>query len=534
MAQLPLLIVGAGPTGLTMALECIRHGIDFRIVDKSEAASTQSKALAIWTGTLESLSPIGITPDILGRGLQVKAFKFADRGNVLASFDCAEGVDSLFPQPRILPQNDTEALLLEHLTAKGRSVERGVQLIDLKEAADHVAATLTHPDGAEEIAEFSYMAGCDGARSACRHLLNVDFPGSTEAQTFLLFDGEIEGHDEEPEFMASWSGDGSVASFPVRTGTWRIICQRENADDLSEPRLEEIQAMVERHGPPGWKLKNPLWLSTFRIHERLAANFRVGRVFLVGDAAHIHSPAGGQGMNTGIQDACNLSWKIAAALKSGATNVESHLDSYELERRPVAEGVLKGASDKLHFGLAHGLLARIIKDIAVTTVMQSAVFRRHMAFELSELGVHYAENALILADAWSYSDGGFAPGSRPRSAVVRTADGQPIDLWEKWMHAGHTLMIFSGPDLDAAVDTIQLAREAAGEGPLILTIWHGASVPQDWEEGEILLDPDGSAHQRFGMRGAGWYWIRPDLYVAARSQPVCLETLQVALNRFKS
>ncbi len=532
-----ILIVGAGPTGLMLALECQRFGLSFALVEKRLQPSEHSKALGIWSGTLEALAPLGLTEMFLSQGLRIEAARFADRGHELARFDAAEGVDSLYPHPIILPQNETESLLNTALEARGGRMERGLELIDLRQEPQGITATLKGTDGTLSTRTCRYLVGCDGSRSAARNLAGVEFPGRTEPATFLLYDGPIEGHPGFPEMMACWSGEGAILAFPIKPGLYRLICQRERGEDLSPPTREELQEQVDRNGPPGWKLGEPLWVSAFRISERIADRFTQGRVVLCGDAAHIHSPAGGQGMNTGMQDAANLGWKLSELIRLKATPPDHWLDSYQAERHPVAESVVRGASDKLRFGLAQGLLARVIKDLAVSTVFQSAAFRKHLALELSELGVQYQESPLLAADAWAYSNGGFPPGTRVRNATVTNLAGETHPLWDDFLHPGFTLLFFSGEEAAEAATLWEalcgtLAQEAPGAPIRTLAIWQASGSADRVASASIRFDPSGVVHRRFGVHGAGWYWIRPDLYVGARSCPVCLETLRSVLHLY--
>jgi len=529
-----ILIVGAGPTGLMCALECQRHGLDFAIIERRPGPSEHSKALGIWSGTLEALSPHGLTQRFLDSAVKLKAVRFADRGNVLAKFDSSEGVDSLYPTPIILPQNETETLLIEKLEAAGGRVERELELVYLEQDDEQVTATLKDRDGNETTRTCRFLVGCDGSRSATRNLAGIEFPGHTEAATFLLYDGPIEGHHLEHELMACWSGEGAVLVLPIKPGLYRLICQRERGEDLSPPNREELQEQVDHNAPKGWKLGEPVWTSAFRISERIAEQFREKRVFLCGDAAHIHSPAGGQGMNTGMQDAVNLVWKLA--MLSKVKEPERWLESYHTERQPVARATMKGAADKLHFGLAQGLLARVIKDLAVSTVFQSASFRKHLAFELSELGIFYQESPLIAEDAWGYSPGGFHPGIRVRSTPVQRPDGGTEELWEAFMHSDFTLTFFSGANESNAselwVRLLEALKECPDAGLRAVAIWQQDQVPEGVPGDRHYLDPQGSAHTRFGMHGSGWYLVRPDQYVGARSSPVCFDTLSSVLHLY--
>jgi len=333
-----VLIVGAGPTGLSLAITLRRHGIAVRIIDRAAQPTNVSKALALWSASLEALQGMGVVDHFVREGRRLNALCVGEGDRRLATLAVGEGIDSAFPFPLLLPQSRTEALLAARLAELGCAIERNVELVNLAQDGSGVTATLRHADGRSETVTTRYLAGCDGARSAVRQALDIAFEGYTEPQTFLLADVKIDGGDlDHRSIYLWWHNGGTIAMFPFGEEVWRVFAMRgADSPKGEEPAtLDEVQHCVDHYGPHGLKLRDPSWLSIFRINERLAAHYRVGRCFIAGDAAHIHSPAGGQGMNTGIQDAVNLGWKLAYALK-GVGNRELLLESYQAERRPIA------------------------------------------------------------------------------------------------------------------------------------------------------------------------------------------------------
>jgi len=329
-----VLIVGAGPVGLTLAAECRRHGVSFRIIDKAPGHSVHSKALAIWSGTLEHLAATGLAEVFLEASRPIRKMVMQDMGHRIAEIPVSEGLDSLFPSPVILPQSSTEQLLLGHLQKQGVEVERNVECVDLRPDADGVTCHLQRLNGTAETVTVGWLAGCDGARSIARHNLPVDFTGVTEEVGFILADAKLVDGPAEDSIVLSNGPHGAVLVFPVKPGIWRFFALRENSDDRSQPTLDEIQWHVDSAGLSHLRLFDPEWLSYFAVNERVASRNRVGRIFLLGDASHIHSPAGGQGMNTGMQDAFNLGWKLKR-LASGQGNAETIAESYFTERHPL-------------------------------------------------------------------------------------------------------------------------------------------------------------------------------------------------------
>ena len=495
-----VLIVGAGPTGLSLAITLRRYGISVRIIDRSLQPTAVSKALAIWSGSLEALQGMGVIDDFLAAGKRLNALCVGDGSRELARIAVGDGIDSPFPFPLLLPQSETERLLAARLAALGVMVERGVELTGLAQDADGVTATLRRADGGMEEARVDYLVGCDGARSTVRHALGIEFEGYTEPQTFLLVDASIDGGDlSHDNIYIWWNSGGSVALFPFAGETWRMFAVR-GGDSDAEAELDELQKHAERFGPPGIRLRDPSWLSTFRINERLAARYREGRCFLAGDAAHIHSPAGGQGMNTGIQDAVNLGWKLAYVLH-GAGDPDLLLESYEPERRAIAHDVVAAAAQKLHLAFNNSTAARIVKDIAVTVFGNLRPVQKMLQTELSETEIVYRDGPLVALGEPSRHARRTDVGARARDAVFLDADTrEERPLWPLISGLHHTLLIFD--DMGSPIDKTAVTK-GIGDRLTVLRV-----TPD--------RDPEGKVRDRFNQRGSGWILIRPDQVVAAR------------------
>ena len=530
MNDTEVLIVGAGPVGVTLALECLRRGLRCRIIDKRTEPSDKSKALAIWSAAQEALSQLGVIDEFRARALHPRAVNIVSNRRSLARIPSGLGVESPYPEMLLLPQCDTESILAQRLQALGGQIERGVEFESLEQDSDGVVVKLRHPD--EQIEEVScrYVAGCDGAHSAVRHALSASFEGDALPQCFVLCDAEISGSSLTPnEAVACWSSRGFIAFFPIRGRVWRVIAMRGRADGTANPTLSEMQEHVSEKGPGGLTLSNPSWLACFRISERKVEQFTHGRVLLAGDAAHIHSPTGGQGMNTGLQDAVNLGWKLEAVLRHGL-DAHKFLTSYHEERSPVAEQVVKESGELIRASMISNPLARLLRNNAVWLAGRSKKVLTKMSVGFSGLAIQYPSSALIRPDAhWleDYLSLGFQPGMRMRDATVLTPQGAKVSLLAKLDGKSWHLLLFSGrrPNYRdvSLLDSVEAEAASLPEWVRTTVIWCARdSIPgKDW-----LRDENGAAHRRFGVELTAAYLIRPDGFVALRLQPVNFELIK--------
>ena len=362
MSEPKVLVVGAGPTGLVLALWLARRGIAIRIIDKIAEPGTTSRALAIQARTLEFYRQLGVADDVVARGLPFHAVNLWDWGRPIGRADFGVIGAGLTPFPHILifPQDQHERLLIEHLRRAGVEVERPAELLGFDADGDAVVARIKHANGTVESCRASYLAGCDGARSMVREGLGVGFPGGTYDRVFYVADAQVHGPIANHELHVALDDADFFAAFPLKgEGAVRLIgtVRRESEaeerqltwDDVSRRAVQRMAITAERIN----------WFSTYRVHHRVAKQFRRGRVFLVGDAAHVHSPVGGQGMNTGIGDAVNLAWKLAEAVADpGAAAV---LDSYEPERMAFALKLVASTDRAFTFVTRDGAIARFVR-----------------------------------------------------------------------------------------------------------------------------------------------------------------------------
>jgi 2-polyprenyl-6-methoxyphenol hydroxylase-like FAD-dependent oxidoreductase len=397
--HVPVLIVGAGPTGLVLALVLTRLGVRVRVVDKAAGPGTTSRALAVQARTLEFYRQLELADTVVERGRILEAANLWVKGKKVAHIPFGEigKGQSPFPFLLIYPQDEHEKLLIERLQSMGVTVERRTELLGFEDRGDHVVTRLKGSDGAEESCEAEYIAGCDGAHSVVREKLHTEFSGGTYARLFYVADVEASGPAIDGELHIALDDADFIALFPLKgPGRARFIGtvqpeQEQQSDslgwrDVSTSALSRMKLDVTRVN----------WFSTYRVHHRVAGLFGKGRSFILGDAAHIHSPVGGQGMNTGIGDAMNLGWKLAGVLRNGAP--ASLLDSYEAERIPFARNLVATTDRAFVVASSEGAIASFVRANVVpglaSTLFGSTAMRRFIFRTVSQTGINYHDSKL--------------------------------------------------------------------------------------------------------------------------------------------
>ena len=335
-----VLVVGAGPVGLTAACQLARLGVPVRVVEALEQPTTESRAVAVHARSMEMLAALGVLPRLEARGRRVPAVAVLDgrTGATRLRID-ATGVPSRHPYVLDVPQPDTEALLAERAAELGVVVERGIRLTALIQDADGVDVTLRSPAG-DETARVGWVVGADGGHSTTRTLAGTKLEGSFHGQHFAMADVDVDTTWPPDAIRMFQHPDGMGMLFPLEGDRARIMFFVDPpAPDAGDPTLEQIQALADTRMAGDVEVRNPRWLTYFEIHHAQVPRYRFGRVLLAGDAAHIHSPAGAQGMNTGVQDAANLAWKLALVARGRAGS--DLLDTYNDERHPVGAAVVR-------------------------------------------------------------------------------------------------------------------------------------------------------------------------------------------------
>jgi 2-polyprenyl-6-methoxyphenol hydroxylase-like FAD-dependent oxidoreductase len=529
MNSVDVLVVGAGPTGLTLALQLAGFGIDVRIVDRGADRVHESRALAIQARTLEVLAGSRVTDELVEYGNKTVRLRIhaGRRETGVPLFDLGLP-DTAYPYLLFLSQAETERILDEHLTAAGVRVERRVELVDLTDdaLAEAAVATLRHPDGSDEPVSVRYVVGCDGAHSTVRRLAGIGFTGGAYPQTFVLADLEADG--VAPGAAHAFLSDaGMLFFFPLQhPASWRILAMRPPTDPTppdAPVALDEVQTLTDAYTAGTVQLRDPVWLTNFRLHHRAATRYRAGRVFLAGDAAHIHSPAGAQGMNTGVQDAVNLAWKLAHALR-GVTD-PALLDSYHTERAPVGRTVLRFSDRAFTVATSTNPIVRTLRTrlapMLIPLVLKPRTVRAYGFQILAQLAIRYRHSPLSLDGPHPPRRGPKAGDRLPDTPTVH--NGQPTTLHRLVAAPGWHLLLCGPAHAWAATDVTSLAQRHAA----ILTVHH--LTPPDTGG----PDGGGSALHHLGLTptDTAQYLIRPDGYVGYRAGGTDLTALTGYLNR---
>lgn len=525
--KVDVLISGAGPVGLMMAQELRRFDLTVRIIDKMAEPSDKSRALVLWSRSLEvfARSDRQLLQDALAVGLQAHGSNIWADGKRLAHLDLDE-VPSPYRYALMIPQNETERLLTECLARRGTRVERSTELVRFEQTGDLVSAVLRKPDGSEETVEASWLMGCDGAHSTTRHCLGIPFEGQAEQSDWVLGDLTVHGPVPQDEVSIYWSQQGVLAMFPIGgQGRMRVIADRgvaQGVEKPEEPTLEELQLVIDARGPADVKVSDPNWLAGFRVHERMVNEYRHGRVLLAGDAAHIHSPAGGQGMNTGIQDAFNLAWKLALVHQGQAPG--SLLDTYSLERHAVGQRVLKNAEAMTRAATLRHPVAQYLRNKLASFLTSQEIVQHRMTAQLSAIDINYRKSPLSQEHkkdltVFTPLNPGVRPGDRVPDGELVTTEGSETHLFDLLSGNSSHLLMFSGlnPTEPSEDWLTTIEREVKSRWPeKIHVIRIGPGAYHDREQ---------ALHRAFAASNETLYWIRPDLYVGFRSQPADLRSL---------
>ncbi len=441
MNPVDVLIIGAGPTGLTLAIECMRYGLSCRIIDQAEGLSIYSKAIAIQARTLEIFQRIGIHELFLASGIQIKGanIHFSHKNCIYLNL---QDIPSPFSYVLSLEQSKTEQILINYLRELGCAVEHSTCFISYEEKEGFIFAQTN-----KDVIQAKYLIGCDGSHSHVRHILGCAFQGKTFTDIFSLADVEIAWNRPHNELQTFLGTEEVMAAFPLpEKNRFRLVFRlnrflnhkrynnsREDgtvrSDEIALPTLLEIEQLLAFHTQENVSLSNPRWIANFHINSRLSNRYRKNNVFLAGDAAHVYSPVGGQGMNTGIQDAFNLAWKIAYTHQKVIKS--SLLDTYEKERHNLGKLLLKGTERASIFITVHSRALRAILNYLLSFFISFKTVQKKILSALSEVNIRYlykrAPNFIVLHEGKKYDFFTLAEKSKDFHLLLFNIEKPPID-----------------------------------------------------------------------------------------------------------
>ena len=534
MEHVSILIIGAGPTGLTAATLLARYGVSFRIIDQKSGPTDQSRALGVQARTLELWDKLGMADKAIDAGQRLRAMYLLTKRSVARGagkpfLTLSRDGNNLTPYPFLLvyEQNKTEHMLLDDLNrhnVKDRAgcVEWNTAIVALTQDTAAVTVTLQHANGEQEVVQADWLVAADGAHSFVRRSLELDFEGSTYAETLFLADVDLEWSLPRDVFYAELLRHGVLAFFPMRgdsynANQYRIIGSvPPEIPDAQQISREDVQQLLNRHSAARGHISNMRWSSIYRIHRRMTEKFRVGRIFLAGDAAHIHSPAGGQGMNTGIQDSWNLIWKLALVAR-GAAKADL-LDSYEPERMPVARVVLNGSDRGFSFAASTNYFVHLLRKLLVPLLSNFTGHRllgtRIFRF-VSQTWIGYGDSPVVAgADTASAAQ----PGDRTPHAVFDTGPHQGHSIFELLRGVEHHLLLFPGER--TAADAIRSQLEALLQSYAIPIQLHCIAAAQP------------SLYAAYAVAEPSILLVRPDGHIAWRGALEQLQEFQEYLDQW--
>ncbi len=501
-----VLVVGAGPAGLTLAADLLRRGVAVRLVDRAAAPSPTSRATSLTPRTLEVFDDLGIAGPMLDTGIRITDTEAYQGSELTFRLSFPESDLTRFPFLLNNSQAQTELVLTELVERLGGHVERERSLAGFRQERDAVVARVDGPDGSEEI-RASWLVGADGGRSTVRRTLGIPFrgPGDTAGETIVLGDVLVDW-DRPADRLYSWfNSDGALLAFPfTEPGRWRItaaLSPEEEADGrFVEDSLDGFTALYRRRtGDARTRLADMTGFSVYRVNQRVVDQYRRGRVLLAGDAAHVHTPAGGLGMNTGIQDAYSLGWRLGLAVRGAGDEI---VDGYERERRPVAQALLAntGGLQRL-YGIRNRSVQRA-RDAALGALLDLGPLRRAFFARAGQLDITYRTARRL---PWP---GGVREGDRaPDGPALLRPQDEPTFLHDHLRGTGPTLLLFDGsrgadgpaPAAAPGVRTVRIVRDPAAAAPA--------------GPGTTLLDDAGTLHRRYGATSATAVVVRPDGHI---------------------
>lgn len=515
------MIVGAGPTGLMMACSLARLGIEFRIIDKKSKRTAASNAIWIQTLTIELFDRMGIAKQFIKAGQPCLAINFYIDGKYLSQLPLNE-IDSIYPFILMLPQSETERILEEDLNTFHHFVERSLELIEIEHGSDGTISTLKQSDGQLEKIKSDWLIACDGANSFVRQKCDIDFPGEDLTEQCLVADATIKSSYLPKDQTHFFFGPRTtLVAFPLGSEKYRLVANL----DLDHPRTifteREVIEIVQERAHGNYYITNVKWISLFWIHGRIANLMRKHSIFLVGDAAHVHSPAGGQGMNTGLQDAYNLAWKLALVIQEKAA--PSFLDSYQAERYPVVKEIVEQNEYFTKMALFDKNFLSTLQKFGRKLSKNNKHFFKEIGNQLTQLAIQY-KNSPIIAYGKQHSP---KPGERAPNVIINH-----ISLYQYFKKSLHHILLFTGtnPNKKQLEEFTTLQEQLNNMYSDLINTYIVSNIAS---AKLTIEDLNGVLHEAYKITKPAMYLIRPDNYIAYYSEDLNLASIVNFLNLYK-
>jgi len=501
-----VLIAGAGPAGLMMACQLAMHNISFRIIDKKASPEIHSGALIVHAPTLEILQQMGIAEKAIARGIIAKSINIRFNRNI-STIDISNAGNSLtrFPFLLMIEQWQTENLLIEFLKERGHVVENKTELLTFLQESDSVTSEIRNRGGGTGLIKSRFLIGADGKNSIVRKQLNISFPGKTHQARLFITDCEARTPIAKNEILFSFTAEYTAGFFPLPGNRCRVDGMIPKIQKKENVSFGDVKDFFAANSGSGIELQNPQWFSVFRSHSRCAASFRQNQCFLVGDAAHVHSPVGAQGMNTGIQDSHNLAWKLAFFIRANAS--VDLLDTYEEERRPLALNIIRYTDFAYSLLTGKTFPARLLRlkviplfmPLLLKRLKKNEGTRTHIFNSVSGIGARYGSNLPQDLSNVNFPAHAPKPGER-LPCLGYEASGKPFSLYNNLDSLTFHLFVFGK---SALPDVFQSVMDERSEIISVKYIPHESGTQHLFES--------------LGIKHAGCYLVRPDLFIAWRS-----------------
>lgn len=511
MSKVSVLIVGAGPTGLMMAYELARQGIAFRIVDKKAEATQYSNAALLQTRTLEIFKQVDLIDDFLRLGQPCKGIRFNDGNHEYASLSF-DKLESIYPYVLTLPQSSTENILNAKLEELHHKVERARELTAITIHDNHVESVIQHQDGIQEIIYSDWLMGCDGAHSKVREKCHFEFSGEDIEEQFVVADGIMDSFLRPDEVNIFTTKGAILGVFPIESNRYRLGANMQ----LGYPRKiyteNEIRELVAERSSGLFTAREINWISPFWIHSKMTNKMRAGRVFLAGDAAHIHSPIGGQGMNTGLQDVHNLAWKLALVIQGRAE--EKLLDSYQQERLPVIKEIVETTERFTRLLLMNNALLNFLKKYMIKFAFSFPFVKRYVVKRMTQIAIQYQHSCAL----YGGSDHSTSPAIGERAPDVKLNSHY---FYSYLTGSQHHLICFTGDrEIFKVADAChQIAIDLLGPYKDVLSL-HLVTPHLLDEPIDQIFDETNALHKMYHITKPTLLLIRPDGYISFKSHDI--------------